>query len=118
EEEDGRQAGAALDPAEGEAKAVEEEAPVREPGESVVQRLVDELLLGLLALGDVSSRDDPTPDAGVVEQVGDAALDPAPGPVAVLHPAGRQSGAARARALERRLQGGQILRVGELGPRA
>src|SRR5207244_10910105 len=58
EEEDGGQASPPLQAAQGQAEPVEEEGPVRQTGEGVVQGLVDELLLGLLALGDVAGADD------------------------------------------------------------
>ncbi len=54
--------------------AVAEQRPVREVGDRVVERLVGQLLLELLALGDVAQVDDDPADGGVVEQVGDQAL--------------------------------------------
>ena len=54
--------------------AIAEQRPVREVGDRVVERLVGELLLELLALGDVAQVDDDSADGGLVQKVGDQAF--------------------------------------------
>ena len=63
--------------------AVLEERTVREPGQRVVEGLVDELLLERLALADVARVEDEAADVRVVEQVRDRDLRAAEPPVAV-----------------------------------
>ena len=66
--------------------AVLEQRPVREPRDRVVERLVLELLLERLALGDVTGVQDDAPHVLVVQQVRPQGLDVQPEVVAVLHP--------------------------------
>src|SRR5215216_770483 len=75
--------GLALGPLEGVVDPVLEQGPVGQRGQRVVERLVDQLVLELAALGDVAGVEDQPADAGVVEQVGDGDLGRAPVPVAV-----------------------------------
>ena len=78
QEEDSGQAGPPFEPAQGQTQAVEEQRPVRQAGEGVVQRLMDELLFGVLSLGDITSHHDVPEDGRVVAQIGHAVLQPAP----------------------------------------
>ena len=63
-----RRVGAA-DAGQGVLDPVEEQGPVRQPGERVVERLVAQLVLERAATGDVADREDDAVDVGVVEQV-------------------------------------------------
>ncbi len=99
---------------------VHEQRAVRQPGESVVKRVVEELLLGFLALGDVGLRSGhPRRLALRVAHRRAAQQDPPPGPVrmadAVLH---LQVGSV-AREVPRHLAGEPvaIVRVHPLEPR-
>ena len=60
-----------------------EQGPVGQVGQRVVERLVHQLVLQLLALADVAGVEHQTADAGVVEQVGDGHLGLAQPTVAV-----------------------------------
>jgi hypothetical protein len=73
-----------------------EQRAVGQAGQPVVERLVDELVLELLALGHVPGVEDQAADVGVVEQVGGDRLGVQPGAVAVPHPPGDGRGHARA----------------------
>ena len=64
---------------------VGEQGAVRQPGQRVVQRLVLELLLELLPLGDVSRVQDDPPHVGVVHQVRAERFDVPHRPVPVHH---------------------------------
>jgi hypothetical protein len=65
-----------------------EQGPVGQAGQPVVERLVDELGLQLLAVRDVAGVQDQAADVGVLEQVGRDRLGVQPGAVAVAHPPG------------------------------
>src|SRR6185503_9871359 len=68
------------------AQAVDEERPVGEAGEGVVERVVDELLLGELALGGVGLGADHAVGAAAAVADGEAAAeDPAVAAVLVAH---------------------------------
>ncbi len=54
--------------------AIPEQRPVREVGHWIVERLVGELLLQLLALGDIAQVDDDPANRGVLQQVGEQTL--------------------------------------------
>ena len=69
EVQDGGRPAAAAGPGQGVTEPVEEERSVRQPGQDVVERLVAELLLERLPLGDVAVVDDDAADGRVVEQV-------------------------------------------------
>ena len=78
---------AATPPAgEGLSKAVEEEGPVREPGQGVVEGLLEHGLLGGLALVDVADVQHQAVHGGIVEEVADDAFDPPPCSVGMAHP--------------------------------
>ena len=66
-------------------QAVGEQRPVGEVGERVVERLMRELVLELLALGDVAGVEDDAGDVGVVEQARAEDLGVAPHTVAAAH---------------------------------
>ena len=68
----------ALRAGDGVLQAVHEERAVGEAGEGVVEGLVGELLLRLLALGGVAGVEDDAADVAVVEEVGGDGLDVAP----------------------------------------
>jgi hypothetical protein len=65
-----------------------EQGPVGQAGQPVVERLVDELGLELLAVRDVAGVEHQAADVGVLEQVGGDRLRVQPGAVAVAHPPG------------------------------
>ena len=65
-----------------------EQGPVGQAGQAVVERLVDELGLQLLAVGDVAGVQHQPADVGVLEQVGGDRLGVQPGAVTVAHPPG------------------------------
>ena len=69
EEEDRGRSAAAACPREGVTEPVQEEEAVLQAGQHVVERLVTELLLEGLSLGDVPVVDDHTADGRIVEQV-------------------------------------------------
>ena len=64
--------------AEGVVHAVEEQRPVGEPGELVVERAVAELAFEVALFGDVAERRHDAVDRGAAEQVGDHDVGPAP----------------------------------------
>ena len=66
--------------------AVEEQLPVRQPGQGVVEGLGRQVLLQPLALGDVADGEHPSPDGRVVAQVDQAALHHQLASVAAAHP--------------------------------
>ena len=57
-------------------EALEEETAIREVGHRIVQRIVQEQLLGDVALPDVPHVADVAADGRVVEQVGEVDFDP------------------------------------------
>ena len=57
------------DPGQGVLDAIEEQGPVGQPGEGVVEGLVPQLVLEGAPPGDVADREDDAVDVGVVEQV-------------------------------------------------
>ena len=65
-----------------------EQGPVGQAGQRVVERLVDELGLQLLAVGDVAGVEHQAADVGVLQQVGGDRLRVQPGAVAVAHAPG------------------------------
>ena len=67
-------------------QTVHEEQPVREPGERVVQRELDELALGRLAVGDVPRVRDDAAHGRVLEAVRVDGLEPAPHAALVADP--------------------------------
>ena len=83
--------------------AITEQRPVREVGDRVVEGLIGELLLELLALGDVAQVDDDAADRGVVQQVGDQTLGVQQAAIAVANAKlERLRGLRRAREQHRR----------------
>ena len=92
--------------------AIAEQRPVREVGDRIVKGLIGELLLELLALGDVAQVDDDPADRGVVQQVGEQTLGVQQATVAVANAKlERLGGSRRARKqpAERRLHERSVL---------
>ena len=65
--------------------AIAEQRPVREVGDRIVKRLIGQLLLESLALGDIAQVDDDPADRGVLQQVGEQALGVQQATVAVAN---------------------------------
>ena len=68
------------------AQAVHEQRPVGEAGQLVVQGVVEELLLGVLAVGDVVRVEHDAGDRGLGEEVRGGRFEHPPGAVAVAQP--------------------------------
>ena len=86
DEQHGDRALATAGPGQGHLEPALEEGPVGESGQGVVVRLAGQLLLVGAPLGDVALVGDNAADAGVVEQVGDAHLEPTPFTVTAAAP--------------------------------
>ena len=67
-------------------QAVHEQRAVGQAGQRVVQGVVEQLLLGLLAVGDVVGVEHDAGDRGLGEEVRGGRLEHPPGAVAVAHP--------------------------------
>ena len=97
-------------------QAVGEQRPVGEIGERVVERLVRELVLELLALGDVARVEDDAGDVGVVEQARAEDLGVAPHAVAAAD--AQLGGDVRPLSVRRRVderrEGGVVVEVHEV----
>ena len=84
--QDRGRAAPAAGPRQGVTETVVEQRSVRQPGEDVVERLVAELLLEGVPLGDVAVVDDHATDGRVVEQVLGDRLERAPCAISVAGP--------------------------------
>ncbi len=112
---------AAAHPVQGALDLLAELRAVREPGQPVVRRLVDQALSRLAALGDIVQRHDGAPDADLPAAVGHGHLGPdqPTGDRPARHLAGRQrpvgAGAGRHQQAER-IRSRQSDQVGDAGP--